>query len=169
MTPVDYIIVGLCAVSAGLGFIRGFTREALALVTLLAAIWLAGRFAGVVEPYLGEWAGQPEVRIWVARLIVFLAALAAGAIVSSVARQLVRHSGLSGADRLIGAAFGVVRGGLLVGLAAILLEFTGLDQDPLWQGAHFRGYAEQIADAIRRYAEIGTRYLREQPPGDPAV
>ena len=56
MTPVDYVVVLVCAVSAGFGVWRGFAKEALSLLTLLASIWLAWRFSWVVEPYLGEWA-----------------------------------------------------------------------------------------------------------------
>src|SRR5688572_3809229 len=75
MTPVDYVIVLICVVSAGIGLWRGFVKEALSLLTLLAAIWLAWRFAGLVEPALGAWAGSPEVRIWTARIIVFVLVL----------------------------------------------------------------------------------------------
>ena len=64
MTAVDYVIVAVCLISAALGFWRGFTKEALSLLTLLAAIWLAWRFAWVVEPRLGDWAGAPEAKLW---------------------------------------------------------------------------------------------------------
>jgi membrane protein required for colicin V production len=160
VTPVDYVIVLICVVSAGIGVWRGFVKEALSLLTLLAAIWLAWRFAALVEPMLGEWAGAPEVRVWTARIIVFVLVLIAGAVISWLARMLVRHTGLSGVDRLLGAGFGLVRGVLIVGLAVIVLEFLGLDQDGFWQDARLRPYAEQVAAAVRYYAELGNRYLQ---------
>ena len=160
MTPVDYVIVLICVVSAGIGLWRGFVKEALSLLTLLAAIWLAWRFAGLVEPGLGNWAGSPEVRIWTARVIVFVLVLVAGALISWLARTLVRHSGLSGVDRLLGAGFGLARGVLIVGLAVIVLEFLELDQDRWWQDARLRPYAEHVAAAVRYYAELGNRYLQ---------
>jgi membrane protein required for colicin V production len=161
-TAVDFLIIGLVVVSAGFGFWRGFTREALSLITLLAAIWLAWRFAWIVEPYLGQWAGAPEARVWAARTVVFVLVLVAGAAASWLARTLIRHTGLSGVDRLLGALFGVARAAVIVGLAVIVLQFTGLDQDPWWQQARFRTYGERIAAGIRYYAEIGNRYLRDQ-------
>ncbi len=162
MTPVDYLIVGGCLVSAGIGFWRGFTKEALSLITLLAAIWLAWRFAFVVEPYLGDWAGGADARIWAARVIVFVLVLVAGALISWLARMLIRHSGLSGVDRLFGAVFGLLRAAVLVGLAVIVLEMAGMDQDRWWQQARLKPYADRAAAAVRYYAELGTRYLEDR-------
>jgi membrane protein required for colicin V production len=167
MTPVDYLIVVLCLVSAGTGFWRGFTREALSLLTLLAGIWLAWRFAWVVEPMLGDWAGAADARVWAARAIVFVLVLAVGALASWLARTLVRHSGLSGVDRLLGTVFGIVRGALIVGLSVIVLQITGRDQDSWWQEARLKPYSERVADGIRYYAELGQSYLREHRLAQP--
>ena len=163
MTPVDYIVIAsVCRVRMALGFWRGFTRSALSLLTLLAAIWLAWRFAWVLEPYLGDWAGAPEARVWAARAIVFVLVLILGAVASWFAWTLLRASGLSGMDRLLGGLFGAARGALLFGLAVIVLEFTGLDQSGWWQQARLKDYGDRIAAGIRYYAELGNRYLRDQ-------
>ena len=162
MTPVDFVVVLVCAVSAGFGVWRGFTKEALSLLTLLAAIWLAWRISWVVEPWLGEWAGAQEAKVWTARVVVFLVVISIGGVVSWLTRTLIKHSGLSGVDRLLGGGFGLLRGALVIGLAAIVLQFTGLDQDPWWQQARLRPYAEQVAAAVRYYAELGSQYLHER-------
>jgi membrane protein required for colicin V production len=163
MTPVDYVIVFLVLVSSLVGIWRGFTTEALSLVTLLAAIGLAWTFAGAVEPALGNWVSEAEVRLWAARFIIFVSVLLIGGLVSWLARKLVRHSGLTGLDRTLGAAFGLLRAAVVVGLAVIVLQFAELDQEPWWQEARLRPYAERVAVAVKYYAELGTRYLQEQP------
>jgi len=160
MTPIDYLIVLLCVLSAGIGVWRGFVKEALSLLTLLAAIWLAWRFAEILAPKLGNWAADPDVRLWIARALVFVFALLLGSLASWVARQLIRHTGLSGVDRMLGAAFGLARGVLIVGLLVLVLDFLELDQDGWWQSARFRPYAEQVAAAVKKYAELGTRYVQ---------
>jgi membrane protein required for colicin V production len=142
---------------------RGFTSEALSIVTLLAAVFVAWTFAGVLEPHLGEWASAAEVRLWVARVILFVTVLVIGGLVSWLARKLVRHTGLSGLDRTLGAAFGLLRAAVLVGLAVIVLQFAELDQESWWQQARLRPYAERVAVAVKYYAELGTRFLQEQP------
>jgi membrane protein required for colicin V production len=164
MTPADYVILFLCLASAAVGVWRGFTAEALSLLTLLVAIWLAWTFAGRVEPMLGQWAGAPpEVRTWAARVVIFVLAAIAGGLVSWVARKLIRHSGLSGLDRLFGAAFGLLRALVLVGLAVIVLEFLALDQEPWWQQSRLKPYADRAAAVVKYYAELGSRYLEERP------
>jgi len=160
MTLVDYIILLVLVVSAGVGVWRGFVKEALSLLTLLVAIWLAWRFAALVEPKLSNWAADQEVRIWIARGFIFALVLVVGALASWVARQLIRHTGLTGVDRMLGGAFGFARGVLIVGLLVLALDFLDLDQDGWWQSARFRPYAEQVAAAVKKYAELGTRYVQ---------
>jgi membrane protein required for colicin V production len=163
MTPIDFVLVFLTLVSALVGIWRGFTSEALSLVTLLAAIGLAWTFADGLAPVLGSWAEAEEVRLWTARLIIFVVVLVIGGLVSWVARKLVRHTGLSGLDRTLGAGFGLLRAAVLIGLAVIVLQFAELDRELWWQEAKLRPYAERAAAAVKYYAELGTRYLQEQP------
>jgi membrane protein required for colicin V production len=163
MTPADYVIVFLVLFSVIAGIWRGFTTEALSLITLLAAIGLAWTFADGLAPSFGGWTEAPEARLWIARLIIFVIVLVIGGLVSWVARKLVRGTGLSGLDRTLGAAFGLARAGLLVGLAVIVLQFAEIDQEAWWRDARFRPYAERVAEAVKYYAELGTRYLQESP------
>jgi membrane protein required for colicin V production len=83
-------------------------------------------------------------------------------VASWLARTLIRATGLSGLDRLLGGAFGLVRGALIVGLVVIGLQSAGLDQDPWWQQARLKPYGDRVATGIRYYAELGSRYLQEQ-------
>jgi membrane protein required for colicin V production len=163
MTTVDLVIVFLTLVSVLVGVWRGFAVEALSLLTLLAAIGLAWTFAPVLEPSLGEWASAVEVRLWTARVIIFVVVLVIGGLVSWLARKLIRHTGLSGLDRTLGAGFGLLRAAVVVGLAVIVLQFAEIDREPWWQDARLRPYAERIAEAVKYYAELGTRYWQGQP------
>jgi membrane protein required for colicin V production len=168
MTPIDYGIVFVAVVSTLIGVWRGFTTEALSLVALLAAIGFAWTFAESLAPSLGSWAEAPEVRLWVARFIIFVLLLVIGSLASWVARKLIRGTGLSGLDRTLGAAFGLLRAAVLLGLAVIVLEFAEVDREPWWQQARLRPYAERVAEAVKYYAELGTRYLQDAPAAQSA-
>jgi membrane protein required for colicin V production len=161
MTPADYVILFICLASAIIGLWRGFTAEALSLLTLLVSIWLAWAFAPRFEPMLGSWGGaSPEIRLWAARVVIFILALLAGGLISWVARKLIRHTGLSGLDRLLGAGFGLLRAVVLVGLAVIVMQFLGVEQEPWWQQSQLKPYADRAAAAVKYYAELGNRYLQ---------
>jgi membrane protein required for colicin V production len=165
MTPADYVIVFLTLLSAAVGVWRGFTAEALSVLTLLAAIWLAWAFAGLLAPHLGEWDSAVEVRLWVARVIIFFTVIVVGGLASWLARKFIRHTGLSAIDRMLGAAFGLVRAAVLVGLGVIVMQFTELDREAWWQDARLRPHAERVAEAVRYYAELGAEYWQQQAVG----
>jgi len=158
----DVFIVLICLGSTGFGAWRGFAKEALSLVTWLAAIWLAWRFAWLIEPLLGEWVVAPELKVWAARGVIFVLVLILGGLIAWLVRALIRHTGLSGTDRVLGSLFGLGHGAIMVGIGVIVLEFAGLDGDPWWREAKLRPYGHQIAAGIRYYATLGSRYLEEQ-------
>ena len=159
MSWIDLLIIAVCLGSAGFGFWRGFAKEALSIATWLAAIWLAWRFCWVVEPMLGEWVVAPELQIWAARAFIFIVIMIAGGIVAWLVREIIRASGLSGTDRVLGSLFGFGRGALIVGLAVIVLEYAGLDADPWWQGARLKTAGDRVAEGIRYYAALGSSYI----------
>jgi len=168
MTSVDFVIVLLILASVAIGAWRGFTTEAMSLATLLAAVAIAWLFAAQLEPMLGEWSSAVEVRLWAARVVLFVAVLIIGGLLSWVARKLVRTSGLSGIDRSLGGVFGLLRAAVFLGLAVLVIQFMGLAQERWWEEASLRPYAERIAATVKYYAELGTQYLQDQP-GVPSV
>lgn len=162
LTWADYAIVIICVASALFGLWRGFVREAFSLITWLLAIFLAWRFAWVLEPMLGEWIAEPGLKLWAARLAILVLVLIAGGLIGWTVRAIVHTTGLGGMDRLLGGAFGFARGVLIVGLAVIGIELGGLDQDPWWRESRLRPVSTRVADGIRYYGSLGGEYLREQ-------
>jgi membrane protein required for colicin V production len=161
MTSADYVMVLLVLISAAVGVWRGFVTEAMSLAALVAALVLAWLFGGVVEPLLGEWDSAVEVRLWAARVIVFVTVLVIGGVASWLARKFVGHTGLTGLDRALGAVFGVARAAVFIGLGVIVIELVELEQESWWRDARLRPYAEQAAAAVRYFSEVGVRAVEE--------
>jgi membrane protein required for colicin V production len=116
----------------------------------------------MVEQWLGEWTAAPELRVWAARLLIFVAILLLGGLLAWLLRAVIRRTGLSSTDRSLGALFGCARGVLIVGLMTIALELAGLEGETWWQESALRPLGQQVATGIRYYVEIGGRYIREQ-------
>ena len=159
MSWIDYAIVAIAVASAAFGYWRGFVKEAIALMTWLLAILLAWQGAWLIEGRLGEWTAAPELRIWAARAIIFVAVLIVGGLLAWLLRAVIRSSGLGSTDRSLGALFGLARGVLLVGLLAILVDIVDFEGEAWWGGARLRPFSEQVAAGIRYYAALGSRYL----------
>jgi len=131
MTTVDYLLTGAVLLSMLFGSVRGFLRESVALLGWLVGLWLAWRYAGLVEPYLGGALAGTPLQVWVARMLVLLAVVMSGWLLGSLLSYIVQRSGLTlGVDRLLGAVFGLVRGAVIVGLAGARVGqavLSGLD------------------------------------------
>ena len=107
MTGVDYGILGVIGLSALMSLLRGFVREALSLAGWVLALWVALTFTRELARGLPAGSTVPSVRLAVAFLGLFLAALLLTALVNFLAVHLVEKTGLSGPDRTLGVLFGL--------------------------------------------------------------
>jgi membrane protein required for colicin V production len=159
MSWVDYCIIGVLALSALMGLLRGFIGEVLALACWIAAFWVAWVFGPQLAAALTA-IDAPSARYLLGYAICFMAVLIAGAILSYLMRKLVSGSGLSGSDRLLGMVFGVVRGLALVTLLVLVLGFTPLAKDPWWQKSELLPTFQRSASWISaRLPPEVTKYL----------
>jgi membrane protein required for colicin V production len=144
MIWVDYVIIGIIALSALISLVRGFMREALSLAVWVAAFWVAWTFFRELADHL-TWLSLPSVRLGAALAMLFIATLIVGGMVNFLVGQLVDKTGLSGTDRLIGMLFGAARGVLLVTLLILLAGLTPLPEDPWWKSSQLIGYFQELA------------------------
>ena len=149
MDITDYIVLAAIIISAAVGLLRGFLREAIALVSWIVALILAGHFSGLVEPHLGGLLAGALIGPWVARLIVLVLVLLVGAMIGAAASHFVRLSIFSGMDRLLGFAFGALRGLLLFGLFVMLGQLMRLESEPWWHQSRLIPYGESVANGLR--------------------
>ncbi len=165
MTTVDYLLTGAVLLSMLFGSVRGFLRESVALLGWLVGLWLAWRYAGHVEPYLGGALAGTPLQVWVARMLVLLAVVMAGWLLGSLLSYIVQRSGLTlGVDRLLGAIFGLVRGAVIVGFAVMLGQAAELDGEPWWRASRLLPLGENMADVLRGYVETGREIIGETLP-----
>lgn len=150
MNPIDYALLGVLLLSILMGAMRGLLREAIALVSWLAALIFAWTLAPSVEPYLGQWVAQyPQLQTWLARAIVATIILVFGAILGAVAGYFIRLSIFSGLDRLLGTIFGALRGVVILGVLAMLGQQLHLDAETWWKTSVLMPSVTDVADFLR--------------------
>jgi membrane protein required for colicin V production len=150
MNPIDYALLGVLLLSILMGAMRGLLREAIALVSWLAALIFAWTLAPSVEPYLGQWVAQyPQLQTWLARAIVATIILVFGAILGAVAGYFIRLSIFSGLDRLLGTVFGALRGVVILGVLAMLGQQLHLDAETWWKTSVLMPSVTDVADFLR--------------------
>jgi membrane protein required for colicin V production len=149
MISVDYIILAILVISAIMGLFRGLLRESIAVITWFLAIVLSWSFASSLEPHLGGVLVGSPLRIWAARIIIFVGVLLLGGAVSTVLGHYVRVSMFAGMDKFLGFVFGIVRGVVIVGAFTIVVQALRMDEDASWQRSKLMPYAIGVADALR--------------------
>ena len=135
MTVFDWSVIGVVALSMLLAYVRGFTRELIALLAWVLGFFAALAFSPIVGAWLPEFGGSPVVRYLVAFVVILILALIAGALVAWPLRSVIRRSGLGFVDRFLGALFGVVRGVVLVLAFVLIAGLTSLPRQVWWQNA----------------------------------
>jgi membrane protein required for colicin V production len=163
MTPVDYFLVGIVCVSVLFGAIRGFLRESIALLGWLVGLWMAWRYASVVQPYLGGLLRDTPLQIWLARIIVLTAVVVCAWLLGSLLGYIVQRSGLTlGVDRILGGAFGLVRGAVIIGFVVMLAEAADLQGEPWWKASRLLPLGREMAVVLRGYVETGRGVVEGQ-------
>ena len=144
MIWIDYIIIGVIALSAIISLFRGFVKEVFSLASWILAFWVAMRFGPEVSERIFTMVSTPSARLMLGYLATFLVVLIAGALFSHFMTLLVKQTQLQGTDRALGLLFGGARGVLLVTIAVMLAKMTPLDQDPWWADSSLLSYFEEL-------------------------
>ena len=135
MTAFDWAVIGTVVLSMLLAYVRGFTRELIALLAWVLGFFAALAFSPIVGAWLPEFGGTPVLRYIVAFVALMILAIVLGALVAWPLSTVIRKSGLGFVDRFLGALFGVVRGGVVVLAFVLVAGLTTLPRQDWWQNA----------------------------------
>lgn len=130
MNTADWILIGVLLISSLISLKRGFVKEALSLVIWIAAFTVAMIFHPQLETVLSEYIPLASVRRMAGFGLLFVAVLIVGGLISNLIVQLIKITGLSGTDRLLGTIFGFLRGvTLLLAVFVFLPKFIPIQED----------------------------------------
>ena len=165
MTYVDWVLLGVIALSLLVGLLRGFVKEVFALAVWAAAFFVAFQFSGVVAEQLAGQVSLPSARNALAFGSLFLLVLLVGGLLTYLVGLLVEKTGLSGTDRLLGGVFGALRGLLLVIGLVLVAGFTPVPQDPWWDESRVIQSVLPLAEWAAGFLPESIREHLELDPG----
>lgn len=145
MTVFDYVVFAAVALSMALGAFRGVVREVMHLAGWVAAFVLATGYAPAASAFLPAEISHPGIRLAVGFVALFLATLLVAIGLSLLMGELVKSAGLRPADRVAGAGFGLLRGGVIVVIGVLLAGLTTLPRERFWKQALLSGPLEAVA------------------------
>ncbi len=139
MTALDWTLLAVLLASLLLGAWRGLVYELMSVLGWIAAFVLAQWWASDVATRLPMGDATPPVRHAAAFVLVFVAAAFAGGLIARLTSKLVASIGLRPVDRALGAAFGLVRGVVLLLALAVVVDMTSLKSNETWQASSGAG------------------------------
>lgn len=132
LNGLDWGIIVVLSLSILLSLWRGFAREAMSLAGWVAAYVIANLFVDELASLLGDWIVNITGRYVVAYAMLFVGTLVVAGISAKLAKQLVKVSGLTVLDRLLGTVFGFARGVILVLVFAYIVRQLLPPKDLQW-------------------------------------
>lgn len=132
LNAVDIAILLIALISISIGAWRGFLYEVLSLAGWFVAFMVARWFAAEVAVLLPMSGASAGLRLVVAFVLLFVATAFAAGLVSWLVRKLVTRLGMRPVDRVLGAAFGMVRAVLLLVVGGFVVGMTPFAKHEVW-------------------------------------
>jgi len=157
MNGLDWLILGVLALSIGLAVAQGFLMEVFslagAILGYLLAAWEYPRVAAWFLPYVSA--------AWVANaagfLTIFFSVVLLAGFAGRLSRWMFAEAGLRWFDRLLGAAFGLLRGGVVVTVVVMALASFS-PSSPALAGSRVTPYVLVVGQAASWVAPAALRH-----------
>ena len=133
LVAYDWICVAVLLASLLLGAWRGLVYEVMSVLGWVASFILAQMFAGTLAGHVPMASATEEVRYAIAFVVLFVLGAFVGGLLASLVRRMANAIGLRPVDRTLGAAFGVLRGVMLLLVVAVVVNMTSLREGTWWQ------------------------------------
>jgi membrane protein required for colicin V production len=144
MSWIDLVLALVIASSVLTGFAAGFARVGVGFAALVVGMLCGFWFYGIVAAYFIDYVTSPAI----ANLIGFFVILI-GAIIGRILAKFFKWVGLSWLDRLLGGAFGIVRGLLIAAvIVTVLLAFSPSPPPPSVVSSRLLPYVINVSDVL---------------------
>lgn len=132
LTVVDWVIIVVLLASTLLSLWRGFAREALSLAGWVVAFILANLFVDQMASLLAGFIVNITGRYVAAYAIIFVGTLVVAGVVVKLTATVVKVTGLTVLDRVLGTVFGFTRGIILILVVVYVLRQLVTPAELLW-------------------------------------
>ena len=153
LNVADWFILIVLTASGLISLARGFTKEFLSLFLWIFAFIAAVSLEFLATPKINEFIGNEEISKIFAYIVVFMICIILGGMVIKFISKLIKWSGASGFDRLLGVLFGLTRGLIVLFVIFLLLPASVKSTDLIDQS--------KITPIIEKYAPQIEAYLRD--------
>ena len=139
MTAFDFLLLAIFLISTVVGIMRGFVKEALSIVSWIAAFWIGYTYCVEAGEWLAQYVslGEGRLRNSAGFGLLFVATLFTFAIITYVITKLVVRGPIKGVDRVLGIATGFIRAIAIAAVLLVLMQALGMNSSGFWKESKF--------------------------------
>lgn len=149
MSWLDWALLAVLLLSALLGLWRGLVYEVLSVAVWVVAFVLAQAYAAPVGAWLPVDGFSAPLQLAAGFAAVFLAAAFVGGLLAWLVKKLVESVGLRPVDRILGGAFGLARGMVILLGVTVVVSMTPLQTQDRWRESPVAGLLASALHKIR--------------------
>ncbi len=112
---------------------------------------LAYTYTPLIDPWLQPYIQDKTARMVVSFIIILLSTIIVGGLINALLSFILRRSGLSGTDRILGMGFGFVRGVFIVALMITVVKMTSLPQQEYTEKSRLYAKFDPLVDKLSGY------------------
>ncbi len=146
---VDWTLLAVLALSVVVGLWRGLVFELMSLVGWVVAYVAAQLYSAQVAPHLPIGLPGSALNLGAGFALTFVGVLIGWTLLARLVRLLLHATPLTLIDRTLGAAFGLVRGGVLLLALATLVAFTPAARSQPWQDSQGAAWLRVALQGIK--------------------
>lgn len=149
MSWLDWALMAVLLLSAVVGLWRGLVYEVLSVAVWVVAFWLAQRYGAPMGAWLPVDGFSEPLRVAMGFAVVFLASAFVGGLLSWLMKKLVESVGLRPVDRVLGGAFGLLRGAVILLGLTMVVQMTPLHTQERWRQSPVAGVLSDTLHALQ--------------------
>ena len=149
MATLDWLFLAVLFASLALGAWRGLVYELVSVLGWVAAFVIAQWLAPDAAVWLPMGQAGDAVRYAAGFVLVFIVTAFAAGLLAWLVKKLVEAVGLRPVDRTLGAAFGLVRGVVLLLAAATVILMTPLHSGQWWTESTGAGVSTTVLRGLK--------------------
>ena len=149
MNAVDAALLAVLTLSLVVGWVRGFAFEVLSLLGWLVAYFVAVTYSPRWAMHIPIGAAGSRLNLSTALVATFIVTLIVWGLTARLIRMLLHATPLDLVDRLLGSAFGLLRGAVIGLIVAALLPSTPWSHARLWRDSAIAGLLDEALGELR--------------------
>jgi membrane protein required for colicin V production len=121
ISSFDLVVVGIGLFFMIRGVWIGFMRQLAAFLALVGSYWIAGRYSGMLVPYVRDYIANPKMVFYASVALLFCISAILFILAGKVLQKVMEISLLGWFDRFLGLLLGAVKAAVLTSFLYLVL------------------------------------------------